>query len=231
MSATSRASARKALTNLDHRIEAAVGRTVDVLWTQYDRKLLDAPHGRLVEAHRGLAQASTAVTFHRVLLQRLASGEFPLDEALMARVDRTVVQLKESIATRDERHRHVLDALEPIETATRTGSPGRAARLSAPDVASLLAIAQGAKLHQHLLTHQMSVVTASGARVAYHQLQHLEDAGLVVRDTSHPVHAGQPVTLTDTGRTAVTGPRHTAAAPAAAPQPAGAWPSSARSRR
>ncbi|MER5786412.1 hypothetical protein ABT104_32570, partial [Streptomyces mobaraensis] len=92
-----------------------------------------------------------------------------------------------------------------------------------PDAAALLAIAQGAKLHEHLLTQRLSLVTASGTRIAYSQLQRLEAAGLVQRDTSHPVHAGQPVTLTDAGRAALSGSRRTNQPAAPAPR-AGAWP-------
>ncbi|MFI0742986.1 hypothetical protein ACH4PU_33685 [Streptomyces sp. NPDC021100] len=95
--------------------------------------------------------------------------------------------------------------------------------MTAPDIAALLAIAQGAKLHEHLLTQRLSVVTASGTRLPHSQLQRLENAGLVQRDTSHPVHAGQPVTLTDAGRTALPGSRRTNP-PAAPSRRAGTWP-------
>ncbi|WP_405734924.1 hypothetical protein [Streptomyces sp. NBC_01537] len=62
-------------------------------------------------------------------------------------------------------------------------------------------------------------------------MQRLEATGLVVRDTSHPVHAGQPVTLTDAGRTSLAGSHPTGMA-ASAPAPrTGTWPSPTRSRR
>ncbi|WP_367435121.1 hypothetical protein [Streptomyces celluloflavus] len=229
------APAKKALTALDHRIETAVGHSIDRLWEHRDRDLLDAPRTRLADAHRGLAQAETSVAFYRVLLHRLTSGEFPVEfpveAALFERIGRTVDQLEEAAATRDDRQREALAALEPVERAARTQGPDGVPELSAPDVAALLAVAQGAKLHEHLLTQRLSVVTASGTRVAYSQLQRLEEAGLLVRDTSHPVHAGQPVTLTDAGRTTLTGSRRTSVGATAPARRAGAWPAPGRSRR
>lgn len=230
MSVTPPTSAKKVLTNLDHRIEAAAGHSIDQLWEHRDRDLLDEPRAQLVDAHRRLVRAVTDTTFYRVLLARLSSGEFSVDEALFARIARTVDQLKEAAAERDRREAEVVSALEPLETLDRAHAPADAGELSAPDFAALLAIAQDAKLHEHLLTQRLSVVTASGARITHSQLLRLEDAGLVVRDTAHPLHAGQPVTLTDAGRAALTGPRGTSTAAAPA-QRSGTWPAPARPRR
>ncbi|MFD4829188.1 hypothetical protein ACFWPV_04925 [Streptomyces uncialis] len=222
--------APKALTGLDHRVEAAVGHSIDTLWDQRDGGLLDEPRARLVDAHRALVSAETSVTFYRVLLHRLASGEFPVDEALVHRIGRTVAQLQEAATARDEQHRSVLAVLEPVEETARAQAPAGAVDLPARDIAALLAISQGAKLHEHLLTQRLSVVTASGTRVGYEQLQQLERTGLVVRDTGHPVHAGQPVTLTDAGRSALAGTRRPPAAVTGAVPRTGTWPSAARSR-
>lgn len=223
-------STKKVLTALDHRIEAAVGHSIGQLWQHRDRDLLDEPHARLADVHRALVQAEQAVTFYRVQLQRLASGEFEVDQALFTRIHRTVATLEEAAVTRDEREHQVTAALEGIEAATRTLGTGSVTELSAPEQAALLAIAQGAKLHEHLLTQRLSVVTASGVRVAYSQFQRFEAAGLVVRDDSHPLHAGQPVTLTDAGR-ALLAPRAPGVPTAAPVQRAGAWPTSHTSRR
>ncbi|AJT62500.1 hypothetical protein T261_0811 [Streptomyces lydicus] len=194
----------KTLTALDHRIEAAVGRSIDLLRQHRDRGLLDEPHARLVDAHRDLVKAETSVTFYRVLLARLASGEFPVDVVLFARIDRTVDQLEEAAGERDAQQAKVQAALEPVETAARIQHPRL---VSAPDFAALLAITQGAKLHEHLLTQRLSVATPSRTRISYRQLQRLEEAGFVQRDTSHPVHAGQPITLTEAGRAVLAGQR------------------------
>lgn len=212
----------KALTSLDHRVEAATGHSIDRLWTYQDRGLLDEPLSRLAEAHRSLADAERGVTFYRVLLQRLASGELAVDQDLFTRIDRTVAQLKDATATRDSCQDLAVAVLEPLEAANPVAAEA-GAELIAHEFAALLAISQGAKLHQHLQTGRMSVVTASGVRVAHPVFQRLEEAGLVVRDTSRPLHAGQPVSLTDSGRTTVTGAARPAATAAPAPR-MGSWP-------
>ncbi|MEU4940788.1 hypothetical protein AB0G33_38770, partial [Streptomyces rimosus] len=107
------AAAQRAVSPLDHRVEAATGHDIDTLWTHRDRSLLDEPHARLVDQHRELAQAETGVTFYRTLLHRLSSGEFPVDGALFERIDRTVDQLEEAADIRDTAARRVLAALEP----------------------------------------------------------------------------------------------------------------------
>ncbi|MFG3348685.1 hypothetical protein ACGF1Z_26955 [Streptomyces sp. NPDC048018] len=219
---------RKALTSLDHRVELAVGFTVDRLWRDHDRGLLDEQTASVAAAHRALVEAEQSVTFYRVLLQRLASGEYPLDPVLFPRIDRTVEQLKEAVRIRGARETDLSDVLDPVE-ATAARSPAGHADLKARDIAMLLAISQGAKLREHLLTQRLSVVTASGTRIAQHDFARLETTGLVQRDTTHPLHAGQPVTLTDAGRAALTTrpSGHVASRPA--PRP-GAWPDAAHTR-
>ncbi|MFI1652776.1 hypothetical protein ACH4XT_38405 [Streptomyces avidinii] len=205
--------ARKALTGLDDRIEAATGTTVDALWEHLDRGLLDEPIAHLVRAHRVLAKAHTDLTFHRTLLQRLASGEFELDPALLARVDRVVGQIKETVAVRDTLHAEAVAVLEPVERNAPRTTPDGLPDVAAPDYAALLAIARGAKLHQHLLTGRLSVATESGTRITQYVLERLEHADLVVRDTSHPFYAGQPVLLTEVGRAVLAGARGPRSAP------------------
>ncbi|MDX3526333.1 hypothetical protein P1P75_07745 [Streptomyces sp. ID05-39B] len=221
--------ARRAVSPLDPRIEAATGHDVDTLWAHRDCGILDEPHTELVDRHRELAQAETGVTFYRTLLHRLSSGEFPVDAALFERIDRTVDQLEEAAASRDAAMRRVLDALEPIEAASRSAPSGEA-QITAADQAALLAIAGGAKLYEHLLTGRLSVTTASGTRVPYAELQRLQSAGLVALNTSHPVHAGQLVSLTDAGRAALTANRRTTQASLPTARP-GAWPSAPAPRR
>ncbi|MGC0328095.1 hypothetical protein RKD23_001085 [Streptomyces sp. SAI-170] len=221
---------RRAVSDLDHRIEAATGHDVDTLWAHRDRGILDEPHARLVDLHRELARAQASVTFFRTLLHRLSSGEFPTDAALLARVDRTVDQMREAAGERDAAAARVITALEAIQTANRS-TRGERTPLPPTDHAALLAIAGSAKLHQHLLTGRLSVVTASGTRITYARFQQLESSGLVSRDTSHPLHAGQPVSLTDAGRAALTGSRQASTAPTPTPVRPGTWPAAARPRR
>ena len=191
-------------TVLDHRIETAAGCSIETLWRHRDDGLLDASHATLAEAHRGLVRAERDVTFHRTRLARLASGEFLVDQALFARIERAVAQLALAIDERDAQQAKAAAALEPIEAAAPRQTPRQ---VPAKDFAALLAIAQGAKLHENLITHRLAVATPSRTRVSYAQLQRLQASGLVDRDTSHPVHAGQPVTLTDAGRAILTAPR------------------------
>ncbi|MGV9967652.1 hypothetical protein ACWDU3_27500 [Streptomyces olivaceus] len=223
-------SARRAVTQLDHRLEAVTGHDIDTLWTYRDRGVLDEPHAQLVDRHRTLANAQIGVTFQLKLLTRLTSGEFPVDDALFARLDRTVDQLEEAASARDAAAQKVLAALEPIEAAAASAPGG--GQLSTYDRAALLAIAGGAKLHEHLLTGRLSVTASAGTRIPYLQMQQLERAGLTVRDTSHPVDAGQPVSLTDAGRAALLAARRTPTthAPKSPARP-GASPSTPAKRR
>ncbi|MGC0400370.1 hypothetical protein RKD27_003014 [Streptomyces sp. SAI-126] len=202
------APARRAVSPLDHRLEAVTGHTIDTLWAYRDRGVLDEPHAHLVDQHRELAKTQTGVTFYLRLLNRLSSGEFDVDDALFTRIDRTVDQLEEATGARDAAARKVLAALEPVEAAAAASMPG-VKPLSTDDQAALLAIAEGAKLYEHLLTGRLSVTAASGTRIPHAKLQRLENAGLVIRDTGHPVHAGQPVALTDAGRAALFAARRT----------------------
>ncbi|MFC5218891.1 hypothetical protein [Streptomyces coerulescens] len=223
-------SARRAVSPLDHRIEAVTGHDIDTLWAYRDRGVLDQPHAHLVDQHRELAKAQTGVTFYLRLLGRLSSGEFDVDDALFTRIDRTVDQLEDAAGARDAAARNVLAALEPIEAAAAASMPG-AKPLSTDDQAALLAIAGGAKLYEHLLTGRLSVTAASGTRIPHAKLRRLEDAGLVVRDTSHPMHAGQPVTLTDAGRAALLATRRTPTTQAPKlPAPSGTSPYPAQHR-
>jgi hypothetical protein len=79
-----------------------------------DRGVLDEPHAQLVDRHRTLANAQIGVTFYLKLLNRLTSGEFPVDGALFVCIDRTVDQLEEAADARDTAARKVLAALVPL---------------------------------------------------------------------------------------------------------------------
>ncbi|UIX35641.1 hypothetical protein LUX31_32820 [Streptomyces sp. GQFP] len=226
------AAARRVLSSLDSRIEAATGHVVDTLWAHRDRSVLDEPHSGLVDRHRELVQAETGVTFYRTLLNRLSSGEFPIDTALFSRIERTVKQLRDAADVRDAAVRRVLTALAPIEATASAASGAAAEEISTADQAALLAIAGGAKLYEHLLTGRLAVTAASGTRIPYTELQRLISGGLVSVDTSHPVHAGQPVSLTDAGRAALAAGRRppSAGVQTVAARP-GAWPSTPAPRR
>ncbi|MCX5238906.1 hypothetical protein OG824_27255 [Streptomyces prunicolor] len=221
---------RRPRTVLDHRIETAAGYSIETLCRHRDDGLLDAPHTALANAYRDLVRAERDVTFHCARLARLASGEFPVDQALFVRIERTVDQLSHAIDARDTQQAQATAVLEPIEAA----APPRAPRhVPAKDFAALLAIAQGAKLHANLITHRLAVATPSRTRISYAHLQHLEASGLVDRDTSRSLRAGagQPVTLTDAGRAVLAAPRP-AGSPGTTPPPRpAAFPAPAHLRR
>ncbi len=222
--------ARKASTSLDQRIEAVLDRTVDQLQEYRDRSLLDDAQTQLVDAHRRLVETEATVLYYRDQLHGLFSGDYPVDHQLFPRVERSVAILKQAVEERADRKAAVLALLEPIETAARAQLPAEGVELDLPDLAALLEISRGAKLRQHLLTQQVSVVTAS-TRIPHSRFQRLEDAGLVARDTGHPLHAGQPITVTEAGRRALASRRRTqpaATAPVARP---GAWPAAPTTRR
>ncbi|WP_405591713.1 hypothetical protein [Streptomyces sp. NBC_01092] len=202
-------------TALDLRIEAAVGYGVKELRRHRDGGLLDALHAALADAHRELAAAERDVTFYRVRLARLAASGLTVDQALFARIERTLDQMATAAAVRDTKQTAAAAALAPIEAAAPRQPPRQ---IATKDVAALLAIAQGAKLHEHLVTHRLAVATPTRTRIPYAQLQRLEAMGLVERDTAHPVQAGQPVTLTDAGRAVLTAPRR-AGPPGTTPAP------------
>lgn len=60
------------------------------------------------------------MTFHRQLLDRLASGDFPVDTAMLTRIARTVALLEEAASERDAAAARLIAALEPIGTAARS---------------------------------------------------------------------------------------------------------------
>ncbi|MFJ9085786.1 hypothetical protein ACIRL3_25525 [Streptomyces sp. NPDC102384] len=215
-------------TAFDQRIETAMGYGVEELRRHHDSGLLDAPHTALADAHRELVAAERDVTFYRARLARLASSELPVDQFLFARIGRTLDQLAKAADLRDAKQHTAAAVLERIEAAAPRPAPPQ---IATTDVAALLAIAQGAKLHEHLVTHRLAVATAGRTRITYAQLQRLEEMGLVERDTAHPVQAGQPVALTDAGRAALTAPRR-AGPPSTRPVPLPrATPSGSLTRR
>ncbi|MEV0478280.1 hypothetical protein, partial [Streptomyces prunicolor] len=145
---------RRAVSPLDHRIEAVTGHDIDTLWAYRDRGVLDKPHAQLVDQHRELAKTQTGVTFYLRLLHRLSSGQFDVDDALLARIDRTVDQLEDATDARDAAARKVLAALEPVEAAATASAPG-AKPLSTDDQAAMLSIAGGATARQLRLATEL----------------------------------------------------------------------------
>ena len=126
-------------TALDQRIEAAVGYGVEELRQHRDGGLLDASHAVLADADREVVAAEQDVTFYRVRLARLAASGLPVDQALFARIERTLDQLATAAAVRDTKQTAAAAALAPMEAAAPRQTP---AQIATKDVAALLAIAR-----------------------------------------------------------------------------------------
>ncbi|NUP41419.1 MAG: hypothetical protein HOY76_31435, partial [Streptomyces sp.] len=100
-------------TALDQRIEAAMGYGVEELRQHRAGGLLGTAHAALADAHGELVAAERDVTFYRVRLARLASSELPADQALFARIERTLDQLATAAAVRDAKRSVAAAALAP----------------------------------------------------------------------------------------------------------------------
>ncbi|MGW6986824.1 hypothetical protein [Streptomyces sp. NPDC054946] len=214
-------------TALDAAIEHVVG---DLAVLQHDhlRGLLPPERAVLAAVHGDLVTAEGAVAYHRNVLMRLSSGSYPVDGPLLDRLRRTVHDLAQATAARDRLQEGVAAALEAVKAAAPSPAPADE-ELTPRDFAALLSLAGGGTMREHLLTHRLSVRTVQGRLVELPTFQRLEAHGLVTRDTSRALTVGQPVALSDTGRTALLGTRRSPAMAAPVPaRPAGAWPAPAR---
>jgi hypothetical protein len=211
---------------VDDRIHALTGYSGQQLQRHHADGLLSADLAALAEAHQDLVRQESAVAYHLGRLHQLTDGRTPSDAALLERLERVVRHLAEAVVQRNWSQVAASSLVERLETAARPSAEAEVPDVAAPDVAHLLAVARGAKLHQNLISHRLSVVTASGARLPFPAVQRLEKAGLIEIDRTHPVHAGQPVALTELGRHAITG-----RSPVSAASPRGGAPFPAVPRR
>ncbi|MGW3058489.1 hypothetical protein ACWC98_21510 [Streptomyces goshikiensis] len=214
-------------TALDAAIEQVVG-DLTVLHHDHLRGLLPPERAALAAVHRELVTAEDAVTYHRNALKRLSSGSYPVDTPLLDRLRRALHDLAQATATRDRLQEGVGAALEAARAATPAAAPADD-ELTPRDFAALLSLAGGGTMREHLLTHRVSVRTVQSRLIELPVFQRLEAHGLVTWDTSRALTVGQPVTLTETGRTALLGTRRPPAMATPVPaRPAGAWPAPAR---
>ncbi|MFI5804404.1 hypothetical protein [Streptomyces sp. NPDC051561] len=153
-----------------------------------------------------LASAEVDVAFHRGRLARLFNDQNPLDDAAFALVERTLGHLKQATSLRENHRAETAARLEEVERLTPRPERAELPELSPPDFAALLAISQGATLRQNLLTQRTYARTGFGT-IGQFVVEFLEGEGLVERDTSHPLQAGQPLTVTPTGREVLSGKR------------------------
>lgn len=214
-------------TALDAAIEHVVG-DLAVLHHDHLRGLLPPERAALAAVHRELVTAEGAVAYHRNVLMRLSSGSYPVDAPLLNRLRRTLHDLAQATAARDRLQEGVAAALKAVKAAAPVPAPADE-ELTPRDFAALLSLAAGGTMREHLLTHRVSVRTVQGRLIELPAFQRLEAHGLVTRETSRALTVGQPVTLTETGRTALLGTRRSPAMATPVPaRPAGAWPTPAR---
>ncbi|MFG2335471.1 hypothetical protein [Streptomyces yangpuensis] len=214
-------------TALDAALEQVVG-DLTVLHHDHLRGLLPPERAALAAAHRELVTAEDAVTYHRNALKRLSSGSYPVDTLLLDRLRRTLHDLAQATATRDRLQEGVGAALEAAKAVAPAPAPADD-ELTPRDFAALLSLAGGGTMREHLLTHRVSVRTVQSRLIELPVFQRLEAHGLVTRDTSRALTVGQPVSLTETGRTALLGTRRPPAMATPVPaRPAGAWLAPAR---
>ncbi|MEU6312291.1 hypothetical protein [Streptomyces sp. NPDC047014] len=214
-------------TAIDAAIEKVVG-DLTVLHHDHRSGLLPPERAALAAVHRELAIAEAAVTYHRNVLKRLCSGGYPVDTPLLDRMRRTLHELAQATAFRDRLHEGAAAALEAVKAAVSAPAPADQ-DLTPRDFAALLSLAGGGTMRENLHTHRISVRTVQGRLIELPAFQRLEAHGLLIRDTSRSLTLGQPVTLTDIGRTALLGTRRTPAAISPVPsRPPGAWPAPAR---
>ncbi|MEE4543999.1 hypothetical protein V2S66_18735 [Streptomyces sp. V4-01] len=211
---------------LDDRIHALTGYTGLQLQRHHADRLLPPGLTALAEAHQALAGEEADVAYHLGRLHQLSGSEDLAGQALLERLTRVMRHLTDAVTRRDAHLDATAAVLAPLENAAQSRDEGELPDLTAPDFAHLLGLVRGARLHQHVVTQRLSVVTASGTRLPFPALQRLEEAGLVEVDRAHPLHAGQPVALTALGRRTLIGP-----APARAARPPSGMPLQAALRR
>ncbi|MFD9793323.1 hypothetical protein ACFWXK_20515 [Streptomyces sp. NPDC059070] len=214
-------------TALDGPIEQLLGPLID-LHHAHQTGLLDPERAALAAAHQNLAAAESALAYHRNVLIRLASGTLPVDTTLVDRIRRTVSDLADAATARDAQQARTATVLEQARETAAPRAPDTS-ELTAHDHAALLALAAGATVREHLLTHRVSIRTTQGRTVDLPAFQRLEQHGLVARDTSRTLTVGQPAALTPTGRTALLASHRQAPTPTAPgpARPVGAWPAPA----
>ncbi|GAA2972742.1 hypothetical protein GCM10010519_04780 [Streptomyces lactacystinicus] len=87
------------LTRQDARLEAAFGQSITALITNQARA--DAKTARVLDTHRALVAAETAVSFQRVRLVNVATAQRRVDDAVLDELDAQFEKLEEAAEERD----------------------------------------------------------------------------------------------------------------------------------
>ncbi|MEU8924212.1 hypothetical protein AB0D10_25260 [Kitasatospora sp. NPDC048545] len=126
------------LTRQDARLEAALGRSVTSLIATEARA--DAATARLLDAHRVLTEAETAVAFQRVRLVNVATAKRRVDDAVLDQLDAHLEELEVAAERRDQLEADLVRLIEEHEhEAAREAEREQAAAASTSFIPLLLA--------------------------------------------------------------------------------------------
>ncbi|MEU9074575.1 hypothetical protein AB0D22_07815 [Kitasatospora sp. NPDC048538] len=116
------------LTRLDSRVEAALGTSIAAFYAEEAR--LTAQAARVLDAHRTLTKAETAVAFERVRLLICADRQRRVDAQLLADLSDQLEILEDAAAARDQAEADLLARIKEAQhrpPATTAAAPASAA--------------------------------------------------------------------------------------------------------
>jgi len=105
------------LTRQDARLEAALGQSITALTAAQAR--VDAETTRVLDTHRALVAAETAVSFHRVRLVNVATARRRVDDAVLDELDAQLEKLEEAAEERDVLEADLVRLLQAREEETK----------------------------------------------------------------------------------------------------------------
>ncbi|KQV20948.1 MULTISPECIES: hypothetical protein [unclassified Kitasatospora] len=123
------------LTRLDSRVEAAVGTSIASLHAEEAR--LSAQGARVLDAHRALTKAETAVAFERVRLLICADRQRRVDDQLLADLSDQLEILEDAAAARDQAEMDLLARVEEMRNRPPATSVPVPAAVHVPLAAAL----------------------------------------------------------------------------------------------
>ncbi|MFB7906908.1 hypothetical protein ACFVZ3_11650 [Kitasatospora purpeofusca] len=101
------------LTRQDARLEAALGQSITALIANQARA--DAKTARVLDTHRALVAAETAVSFQRVRLVNVATAQRRVDDAVLDELDAQFEKLEEAAEERDALEADLVQLLQARE--------------------------------------------------------------------------------------------------------------------
>ncbi|MGK4581652.1 hypothetical protein [Kitasatospora sp. HPMI-4] len=105
------------LTRQDARLEAALGQSLTSLVATEARA--DAATSRVIETHRALVAAETAVSFQRVRLINIAAAKRRVDDGVLDELDAQLEKLEVAAEERDALEADLVRLLQEREEETK----------------------------------------------------------------------------------------------------------------